>query len=138
VDGARREKQLAIIRKVLSISLSFIILLQCSMKLIIVAQFESNRKYISQNLCENRNKPKSNCRGKCYLKKQLKKEDKNESANNLLKAKSETLFVQEIISPVFTYFSLLEKPLYSYLFFESLAHSKEKLQPPEIENSYSA
>lgn len=108
------------------------------MKLIVVAQFEANRKYIVQNLCENRNKSDSNCKGKCYLKKQLKKEEKNESANNVLKVKSETLFIQEIVSPVFTYFSLLESPLYAYPSFEGSKCFKEKLQPPEIENSYSA
>jgi hypothetical protein len=32
-----------------------------------------NKEYIAKNLCENRNKPKLNCNGKCHLMKQLKK-----------------------------------------------------------------
>jgi len=32
-----------------------------------------NKEYITKNLCENRNKPKLNCNGKCHLMKQLKK-----------------------------------------------------------------
>ena len=31
------------------------------------------KEYIAKNLCENRNKPKSCCAGKCFLKKELKK-----------------------------------------------------------------
>ena len=32
-----------------------------------------NKEYVTKNLCENRNKPKLNCNGKCHLMKQLKK-----------------------------------------------------------------
>ena len=103
------------------------------MKLIVVAQFEANRGFIAQNICENRSKSGSDCKGKCYLKKQLKKEEKNESANNVLKSKAETLFIQEIISPFFSCFVLVEKPIYAYQSFESSTYLKEKLQPPEIE-----
>ena len=107
------------------------------MKLIVVAQFEANRKYIAQYLCEHRNKPELDCKGKCYLKEKLESEEKNESANNVLKIKIESLFVQEIVSPVFTFYPLPEKPIYTYLSFESFTCLKEKLQPPEIKNGVS-
>ncbi|MDO9254681.1 MAG: hypothetical protein Q7U54_04145 [Bacteroidales bacterium] len=32
-----------------------------------------HKDYIAKNLCVNRNKPKSCCKGKCYMVKQLKK-----------------------------------------------------------------
>jgi hypothetical protein len=38
-----------------------------------------NKDYIAKNLCENRNKPKMNCNGKCHLMKQLKKAGSEES-----------------------------------------------------------
>ena len=54
----------------------------CS-RFFIYAGFEFNQGYIAAKLCENRQKPVLQCKGKCYLKKQLKqaeeKEKKNES-----------------------------------------------------------
>ncbi len=38
-----------------------------------LVDYALNKEYISKNLCENRNKPKMNCNGKCHLMKQLKK-----------------------------------------------------------------
>ena len=35
------------------------------------------KEYIAKNLCENRDKPKSCCAGKCFLKKELKKNNEN-------------------------------------------------------------
>jgi len=39
-----------------------------------------NKDYIAKNLCVNKDKPKSCCKGKCYMVKQLKKTNQN-SAN---------------------------------------------------------
>jgi hypothetical protein len=36
-------------------------------------EYEINKKYIAEVLCENKDKPMMHCNGKCYLKKQLKK-----------------------------------------------------------------
>lgn len=43
-----------------------------------------NKEYIAKNLCENRNKPKMNCNGKCHLMKQVQKasSEDNSPANN--------------------------------------------------------
>lgn len=38
-----------------------------------IIDFLLHKEYIAKNLCVNRNKPKSCCKGKCYLVKQLKK-----------------------------------------------------------------
>ena len=35
--------------------------------------YQLNLDYIVENLCENKDKPKIKCNGKCYLMKQLKK-----------------------------------------------------------------
>ena len=36
-------------------------------------EYEINKKYIAEVLCENKDKPEMHCNGKCHLKKQLKK-----------------------------------------------------------------
>jgi hypothetical protein len=48
------------------------------MKGIITTIFFIQQDTISKTLCENRNKPKLHCNGKCYLAKQLKKEEKKD------------------------------------------------------------
>ena len=35
-------------------------------------EYEINKKYIAEVLCENMTKPEMKCNGKCHLKKQLK------------------------------------------------------------------
>ncbi|MFD3275142.1 hypothetical protein [Aquirufa echingensis] len=48
-----------------------------------VAYYQVNRNYIAKNLCENRDKPKLNCNGQCYLAKKLKAaEDKEQKSNS--------------------------------------------------------
>lgn len=69
-------------KRIIPLLLLFTMLLQCSMRGIIVGYFVLNQAYIAEKLCENRSKPAMCCRGKCYLKKQL---DKEAAANNLSK-----------------------------------------------------
>lgn len=48
-----------------------------------VAYYQVNRNYIAKNLCVNRDKPKLNCNGQCYLAKKLKAaEDKEQKTNS--------------------------------------------------------
>lgn len=42
-------------------------------------EYNLNKEFIARNLCENRNKPKMNCQGKCHLQKQLEKTQGNET-----------------------------------------------------------
>ena len=53
------------------------------MRISLMMHYRLNKTYISQNLCENRNKPEMKCDGKCYLKKRLKKMDALEQGQNL-------------------------------------------------------
>lgn len=41
--------------------------------LIVYIQFKSNQSYISQELCVNKERPKLNCEGKCFLMKKIEK-----------------------------------------------------------------
>lgn len=44
----------------------------------VYAGFEMNQKYISEKLCENRNRPWIHCNGKCFLMKKLKQAEEKE------------------------------------------------------------
>jgi hypothetical protein len=58
---------------------SFAIFFLCVYSLVVLkplfplVDYAVNKEYIAKNLCENRAKPKMNCKGKCHLMKQLKK-----------------------------------------------------------------
>ncbi len=57
--------------------LAVFLLILSSIRMLVVPvvylDFELNKTYIIQNLCENRFKPELNCNGQCYLAKQLHK-----------------------------------------------------------------
>lgn len=58
----------------------FILLLavQSFYQLAIISAYYSNKDYIAAVLCENKNKPKMHCNGKCFLKKQLRKAEEEQ------------------------------------------------------------
>lgn len=70
-------------KKRFHILFSFILLLsfswQCAAKSVIFINFKLNQKELAQTVCENKDKPKSCCKAKCYLEKEIKKEDKRQS-----------------------------------------------------------
>jgi hypothetical protein len=59
----------------------------------VVAYFQVNKNYIQQQLCINKNNPKSNCNGHCYLTKQLKKAEEGErkQSSRIVKEKEEII-----------------------------------------------
>jgi hypothetical protein len=71
------------------------LIVQTGSRFVVVLDYEWNKAYIAKTLCENRNKPRVCCRGKCYLKKQLAKADKEQNmpGNKSGKNKEEQLFV---------------------------------------------
>lgn len=64
-------------KRITAIIVCLSLLLQCVAHLGVIGYYQLNKEYIAKNLCENRDKPKMNCCGKCYLKKQLRKIDNN-------------------------------------------------------------
>lgn len=44
----------------------------------VALSFKLNQDYIAKNICENRYRPKLNCKGNCVLMKKLKEEEKKE------------------------------------------------------------
>ncbi|KAA9345833.1 hypothetical protein [Adhaeribacter soli] len=93
------------------ILLTIAILLQPLSKMFIVMDYQVNKNYIAQVLCENRSKPKSGCNGKCHLAKELKKADQTEEKHPIpLKDKLEVLhFCQPTSAFAFTILIFPEK-----------------------------
>ena len=70
------------LKKLIAIFALFGILLQTISQVVIVAEYYANKEYIAKNLCENRDKPKLHCDGKCCLKKKLAKEGKEQAPSS--------------------------------------------------------
>ncbi len=84
-------------RSFIAILIASVFLFQSASKLLIMADYEMNKEFIAKNLCENKEKPKSTCNGKCHLAKELKKQDKKENqTSNSQKEKYENQFYSEV------------------------------------------
>ncbi len=68
-------------KRVLAIVLFVAVLFQSMSKLVVIINYQIHKDYVAKNLCENRDKPKMCCKGKCQLKKQLNKTE-NEGTRN--------------------------------------------------------
>jgi len=104
-----------------------------------IVDYVVNYDYIVNTLCENKDKPKMQCNGKCYLSKMLAKEASEESQNPFGSETSKTEIPQVIISEsittyIFTSEAILDSKeniayhsnLHSFLFISTLYH------PPEL------
>ncbi|WP_304139174.1 hypothetical protein [Mesonia mobilis] len=100
-----------------------------------ILEYCFNYNYIVEVLCVNKDEPRLNCNGKCYLMKQLQKQS---SENSPKKAQSIQLenypigFIEiaEIIQPQQFNFTL--KPTYFY--FNNYSYLEENIpfQPPQV------
>lgn len=83
VGYCRLPPTFAAVKTAVAIMILLSLLLQSVVQLGIIGYYELNKAYIAKNLCENRDKPKMKCCGKCYLRKQLKKvEDNDHTSKN--------------------------------------------------------
>jgi len=69
----------AMFKKLFAIIVFTAVLMQTFSTVMIMAAFYANREYIANNLCENRDKPEMQCKGKCSLNKQLAKEAEHQA-----------------------------------------------------------
>ena len=67
--------------RVISITLIFVMSIQCFYKLGVIGYFQLNQDYIAEVLCINKDKPIAMCNGQCFLKQKLNlgEEEKNTS-----------------------------------------------------------
>ncbi len=66
------------LHRFIAISLLFALIGSNFSRFFIYAGFEVNQKYISEKLCENRDRPWMHCNGKCFLMKKLKQAEEKE------------------------------------------------------------
>ncbi|MBL7890082.1 MAG: hypothetical protein JNL24_11030 [Bacteroidia bacterium] len=119
-------------RAVIAILLASVFLFQSASKLLILANYEINKEYISKNLCENKEKPKSTCNGKCHLAKELKKQDKKDNSVPVSqKEKFEVQYFSEFLVDQRSFISFLENRSYfSYSIIPYSNYLDSIFQPP--------
>lgn len=87
-----------------------------------ILEYVVNYEHIAKELCENKNKPKSDCNGKCHLKKELAKASENDPPSQEKKSFSNEifpLFLEDITSFIFKEFrtySVKISPIYMNLY----------------------
>ncbi len=121
------------LKNVVAILLVMVVLSQTWVKVGVVVYYNINKAYISQQLCENRNKPTLQCNGHCYLAKQLKKTEEGAQPQmaDIFKAKEEYIsktakVVLKSYTPVYAVTRLFTTPF----FFRPLNSATFLLRPP--------
>jgi ribosomal protein L31 len=70
--------------------------------LLATVSFDMNKDYIATNICENRAKPKLNCKGKCYLAKtQRKAAEQQDASDTTLKVSYFLVTVCSMVKPLY-------------------------------------
>ena len=104
-----------------------------------VLDYLVNYDYVSTVLCENKDKPKMHCNGKCHLMKELAKEAESEKPisndkKDNSKQETEVLFYQDIKSLELSQIYFQDKTSvyndYSYLYFHK--NDSSVFHPPAL------
>jgi hypothetical protein len=103
------------LKTTLTLSLAFLFLLQSFTRTFIIVNYQVNKDYISNVLCENKEKKAMHCEGKCHLKKELDKEEKNESTpTGSSKEKFEITLYNSIHEEKIVFEEVTVKPVFAY------------------------
>lgn len=96
--------------------------------------YKINIEYITKNFCENRDKPKMHCNGKCHLNKVLKSEQKKEqNQGSPLKEKQETVqYCQGNKEYLFSFPPENSETLFNYSEIISIGHLTSVFHPPTV------
>lgn len=104
-----------------------------------VAEYIMNYDYIVNVLCENKDRPKLKCDGKCYLAQMLAEESQQQNKNPFgnKQAKTEmqhTVFYQSLLSLDFGIEFKIQKEnnFKNYCAFTSRLFTSDIAQPPEL------
>ncbi|WP_172284647.1 hypothetical protein [Chryseobacterium sp. LAM-KRS1] len=79
----------------ISIFIIFIIAIRPVLPLV---NYAINYDYIVKNLCENRDKPQSTCKGKCYVEKELAKTEKQSGPQTIKISVIDVFLSNDILS----------------------------------------
>jgi hypothetical protein len=111
-----------------------VVALQTFSKWFVILDYRINEEYIAKNLCENRNKSKSCCHGKCYLGKQLAKEEDQQQTPAKGGQREETQTIWYLLNNTqaeFHLFGLLKSNYPLYLTGKSQEFARSFFQPPQ-------
>ena len=108
---------------------------QSAGKLLVLAWYQVNKTYIAQKLCENRNKPKMHCNGKCQLRKKMQLLEQESPSNSSVPVKIDKIAILEFLLPenqatLNNPFSILKKPIIFYDKQYTFYYSNYLLKPP--------
>lgn len=97
IPKSRFPTTFGVVKKVVAIAFIFLLSAECIFKLTIITYFETNRDYIAEVFCVNKEKPITMCYGKCFLDRNLSIADDESSkdaspVNNKLQVET-TFFV---------------------------------------------
>ncbi len=81
-------------KRYISILLSLVFLTSCLHKTIVWSFYESNKEYVAEKLCINRNVKDSCCFGKCFIEKQTSDEKTKNAVLNILKEIKEMVYTE--------------------------------------------
>ncbi len=117
--------------------LILLLLTQTFSKMLIMVEYNLNRDYIAQNLCENKNKPMLHCNGKCQLSKKLAEDEKQNTSsrpgNGGKQKMIEVWFSNgQFASAIDLFPHLIRKAFPDYLFPLSTPPSSSLFHPPAI------
>ena len=103
-------------------------------KAVVYIDFYANQKFIAQNLCINKAKPKMHCAGKCQLEKKMTDEANNEKQNPGSKNENRTeIFTPVSFSAIFTcYNQPVIKVFPSFRLNKCIVRSFEIFHPPGV------
>ncbi|GGH13435.1 hypothetical protein GCM10007422_34060 [Pedobacter zeae] len=101
----------------------------------IYAGFEVNQKYISEKLCENKNRPWMHCNGKCFLMKKLKQAEEKEKKQERENQRSHYMEALPTVASSFTFKRPTVKTIYPERPVLNTTHRAFSIfQPPKALN----
>jgi hypothetical protein len=95
------------VKKLITYSLIFSVMLVSLSKAVVVTSFLVNQDLIASKYCENKNAPQKKCKGNCYLNKSLEKSE------------NKSVPISSQILEEFVWCAGSEKVTFNYLFFFS-------------------
>lgn len=121
------------LRKIITLVFLAAFAMQSFGKVVIVTDYYVNTKVYAQN-CENKDKPRLHCNGKCQMGKKLKEEQKKEDHSPERKAEGQNVLSSQSFFPTVPVTRVYTpKPAYSELKEEAEVKSSPSIfRPPDM------
>jgi hypothetical protein len=123
-----------VLKYTITILLMVTIAIQTFSKWIAILEYEINKDYIALNLCVNKAKPSSRCKGKCFLQKKLTAdEDQQQSTGKSVHHEDVQVefFLHKLIQIDFQLPALITQHNFFYLNGKSQEFTPSFFQPPQ-------